>query len=146
MKCLHIAEAKKEISSELIDIYSKLGSVSLIKKDFERSEQIHIKVIELSINEYGEQHIQTAYAYETLANAYKKIGDFDKAEENYLMALDIKENFYNNCSYCILDTYKNLLDLYKDVERFSEKYKLTLQKYELLDKGLQELYSRMYQQ
>ena len=122
-KILTINEDDKNI---VIGNYNNLGGLYASMGRHKRSFVIHKKALELSLDFFGEEHLDTAICYNSLAFIYESCEEFDEALNLYQKSLAIREKIlgenhsetsilYNNIAgiYAVLAEYEKALELYE---------------------------------
>lgn len=95
-------------------------------------------VLENTINEYGENHIDTAVAYNNLALSLNEAGCFYEALECCKKAISIYENIPEKDNLNIAISYDNLGLIYDSMGKYKEAIDARLKAMELFDNTKEE--------
>ncbi|HFU74903.1 MAG TPA: tetratricopeptide repeat protein [Arcobacter sp.] len=100
--------------------YNHLASFYKLKGDYDKSQLIYSKALELSKKMFGNEHLDTATSNINLAEAYRIIGHYDKAEPLYFDALKVKKKLLGEVHPSLAIIYNNLALLYTAKKNYSK--------------------------
>jgi tetratricopeptide (TPR) repeat protein len=109
-------EKTKQVSGDsslnLVHRYYTASSIQKKKNNFEKSLSYAEAAYNISLKEYGANHIWTAYRLNTIGLTYAYFGMPEKAETYYKRGLKIKEEHYPQYVKSITISQYNLADAY----------------------------------
>ncbi|WP_291856140.1 tetratricopeptide repeat protein, partial [Marinilabilia sp.] len=112
-KCI---EKTKQVSGDsslnLVHRYYTASSIQKRKNNFEKSLSYAQAAYNISLKEYGANHVWTAYRLNTIGLTYAYFGMPEKAETYYKRGLKIKEEHYPQYIKSITISKYNLADAY----------------------------------
>lgn len=87
---------------------------------FDKAKTYYQINLELSLQIYGEKHLQVAASYGNIASILKVHGKYDEAMDYYQKELDIKLKFYEGEHPDIAISYDNIASILKIYEKYDE--------------------------
>ncbi|WP_010662228.1 serine/threonine-protein kinase [Marinilabilia salmonicolor] len=96
----------------LVHRYYTASSIQKKKNNFGKSISYAEAAYEISLREYGKNHIWTAFRLNTIGLTYAYFGMHQKAEKYYKQGLKIKEKHYPQYVKSIITSKYNLADAY----------------------------------
>jgi len=115
-------------------LFNDIGVIFILKKDFEKSLEYHLKAMAIQEKVLGKEHFETSTSYNNIGHAYCEKGDYEKALEYHFKALEIIEQIlgkehphtarsYNNIGsvYNFLGNYEKALEYHYKSLAIKEK-------------------------
>lgn len=116
----------EEIALDMVvggNTHDTLGSQML-----QESEELHLSALQLSLEAFGEQNVQTAKHYGNLGRLYQSMNQFEKAEKMHQKAIKIKTDILGNFDYEVGLSIGHLASLYNyHMQKYREAEQLYLQ-------------------
>ena len=106
-KCFEIGEdnLEKKRYADLLSQYSLyLNTIA----EYEKALEYGIKALDLSRSIFGENHPDTALAYDSVSHTYSSLGNYKQALECDLKALSIRRSSYGEKHSSVALSYNNL--------------------------------------
>jgi tetratricopeptide (TPR) repeat protein len=102
----------------------KLAANPHSRADYEESERLCKRLLELRIRDCGSRHLYVAEALRNFADVCKEQEKYLQAEALYWHALLIVQNIYSPDYPLVLDILRSLAELYEEIQNFGEAERL----------------------
>ncbi|NEW61327.1 DUF2225 domain-containing protein [Sulfurovum sp. bin170] len=114
----------REDSSIVINNYNNIGGLYASLGRYPRSFVMHKRALELSLDFFGENHLDTAICYNSLAFVYESCEKFDEALKFYKKSLSIRESLLGECHPETAILYNNIAGIYSIVAEYQKALEL----------------------
>ena len=97
-----------------------LGNICQMHCEFDGAKTYFEYSLTFKLQELGEEHVDVAVSYATLASIYQDLGDFEQAKEYQQRALDIQLDKLGPEHVNVATSYGNLALIYQDLGDFEQ--------------------------